>query len=519
MSGTIVGSNYQIPGYIGIAVLGTTDSGPFGSLADGDGFYSSNGTVTTVAVPGYVTTDIFGADASGDTAYGVASTPSGARSDTWPPYSRFVDVGGTFTLLPTNETPVGVDDNGDVLIDVQPTNSGAPGQSFLLNHGIGTPIALPGYDVQATAISPSGVIAGAVSPEQNGLTQYFVGRPGSYAIYDYPYLSGSLGDAPTAVNDSSAVGLNGQSGYAAVVQDGVVEDVENDANDELVVVALNAEGDAIVVQTGNDDELVVTPTGLTYEVDVPGASFVHVEGITDQGEIFGSYATYSGSFSAQLPCFAAGTLISAHAGEIAVEDVRVGELMRTAGGELRPVVWIGHRQVDLASHPKPELARPVVIRRGAFAPNLPRRDLLVSPDHNIAFEDVLIPAKCLVNGLNVVVDTAAASVTYHHVELATHDLVLAEGLAAETFLDVGNRASLSPEANGMADFSSTVDAQWFRWEALGCRRLVLVGSELDRARAALHTRARGHARLAIGVPNTAAKLPVGRRDVTVAALA
>lgn len=125
----------------------------------------------------------------------------------------------------------------------------------------------------------------------------------------------------------------------------------------------------------------------------------------------------------------------------------------------------------------------MAIRRHDFGPGIPSRDLVVHPDHNIAFEDVLIPARCLLNGLNVVVDDHSTSVTCHHSELETHDLVLAKRLAAETYLDVGNRAALSPKATGLADFCSTVDHQWFLWEAFGYRRLVLVGRELDHARA------------------------------------
>ena len=36
--------------------------------------------------------------------------------------------------------------------------------------------------------------------------------------------------------------------------------------------------------------------------------------------------------------------------------------------------------------------------------------------------------------------------TYYHVELSTHDVILAEGLATESYLDTGNRAAFESAA-------------------------------------------------------------------------
>ena len=51
-------------------------------------------------------------------------------------------------------------------------------------------------------------------------------------------------------------------------------------------------------------------------------------------------------------------------------------------------------------------------------------------------------AERLVNGCTVVQETAD-SVTYWHVELDRHGVLLAEGVAAESYLDTGNRAGFS----------------------------------------------------------------------------
>jgi hypothetical protein len=76
-------------------------------------------------------------------------------------------------------------------------------------------------------------------------------------------------------------------------------------------------------------------------------------------------------------------------------------------------------------------------------------------------------------------------ITYYHVELPRHDVLLAEGMPAESYLDVGDRSNF---ANGgapirlFADFAThTFDAAQ-RWEALGCARLVVCGPELATVR-------------------------------------
>src|SRR6202044_545640 len=84
-------------------------------------------------------------------------------------------------------------------------------------------------------------------------------------------------------------------------------------------------------------------------------------------------------------------------------------------------------------------ATPIVIRADAIADGMPRRDLRVSPDHALLVDGALVLARLLVNGASIKRDDRYGDVTYYHIELETHDILLAEGLPAESYLDTGNR--------------------------------------------------------------------------------
>lgn len=138
-------------------------------------------------------------------------------------------------------------------------------------------------------------------------------------------------------------------------------------------------------------------------------------------------------------CFCPGTLIRTTAGEVAIEHLAPGDLVQTADGATRPIRWIGRRRLDLRRHPEPDQAQPIRIRADAFADGVPRRDLLLSPDHAVLWRDALVPVRLLVNGASIIREDSCHRVTYYHLELDTHDILLAENLPAESYLDTGNR--------------------------------------------------------------------------------
>ena len=134
-------------------------------------------------------------------------------------------------------------------------------------------------------------------------------------------------------------------------------------------------------------------------------------------------------------CFLAGTRIKTPEGETNIEELRIGDHVLTASGEAKPIKFIGRRKLSR------ERTRPwkkgeglVKISRFAIDGKAPHSDLYISPEHAIYIDGVLIPAGNLVNGVTIVdVKSEVLSLTLFHIELDTHEAILAEGLAVESF--------------------------------------------------------------------------------------
>ncbi len=140
-----------------------------------------------------------------------------------------------------------------------------------------------------------------------------------------------------------------------------------------------------------------------------------------------------------IACVARGTLIRTPAGEVPVETLSIGDEVITAEEQSRPVKWIGKRgyaQAFVRLNPK---VAPILIRCGALGDGTPTSDLLVSPEHGINVDDVLVPAKLLVNGDTICLVMDLESVEYFHVELETPDVLWTNGARTESYVNHGNR--------------------------------------------------------------------------------
>jgi len=143
-----------------------------------------------------------------------------------------------------------------------------------------------------------------------------------------------------------------------------------------------------------------------------------------------------------IPCFATGTRIATLRGPIPVEHLKIGDHVLSAFGGSVPIQWIGHRTVDISRHPTPKSVHPIRIQAHALAHNTPSRDLYVSPEHAIHLDGHLIPAHLLVNGTTIT-QVPRTSITYFHLELPQHDVILAENTECESYLDTDNRADFA----------------------------------------------------------------------------
>ena len=148
------------------------------------------------------------------------------------------------------------------------------------------------------------------------------------------------------------------------------------------------------------------------------------------------------------------------------------------------ITWIGHRRVDCVRHADPASILPIRIAPGAFAPGQPARDLLLSPDHAVYFDGVLIPIKYLLNS-DTVHRVPVREVTYFHIELEQHDIVLADGLPVESYLDTGSCTAFANGGGAIQvhpSFASSNSQTSLRWEADGCAPLVVSGPQIERVR-------------------------------------
>jgi hypothetical protein len=142
--------------------------------------------------------------------------------------------------------------------------------------------------------------------------------------------------------------------------------------------------------------------------------------------------------TAGIVCFARGTTIATPRGEVPVERLAVGDLVLTLSGNEVPIVWIGVGQV-LVTRGCRTAATPVIVKKGALADNMPYRDLRVTKGHALYLDGVLIPVECLVNHRSILWDDHARELEIYHIELAKHDVLLANGAPAESYRDDGNR--------------------------------------------------------------------------------
>lgn len=151
-----------------------------------------------------------------------------------------------------------------------------------------------------------------------------------------------------------------------------------------------------------------------------------------------------GPDSGGVICFTPNTLIATPTGSVAVENLRLGDLVQTKDNGAQPIEWIGRRHMTGARLFAMPRLRPVRIRAGALGVERPDQELLVSPEHRMLLSgavaqdlfntpEVLVAAKDLIDGRFISVDVQAREVTYIHLLLPSHNVLWANGVQTESF--------------------------------------------------------------------------------------
>jgi hypothetical protein len=194
-------------------------------------------------------------------------------------------------------------------------------------------------------------------------------------------------------------------------------------------------GDTIHTAVGDTLSLVANHSAGGYElVDWVGyMATISTNVSLAPGVTTSEFVNKSGNFYAI--CFMAGTAIATPDGEVPVETLKIGDLVTLADGGVMPMTWLGKQTVS-TRFAEPMRVLPIRIKADALGDGTPRRDLLASPEHAFMIDGILVQAGALVNGVSILRESDVPEVfTYYHVELADHSLILAENVAAETFVN------------------------------------------------------------------------------------
>ncbi|GBR60939.1 hypothetical protein AA18889_2543 [Acetobacter senegalensis DSM 18889] len=150
-------------------------------------------------------------------------------------------------------------------------------------------------------------------------------------------------------------------------------------------------------------------------------------------------------------CFLAGSMIRTSEGDVAVEDIQIGDQLVTFDWKhnkevTRPVVWVGKAHAKVrAGLPDDEAGYPVRVLKDAVADGVPYKDMLITAEHCLFFEGKFVPVRMLVNGVSIFYDKSITSYDYYHVETEQHAVIMADGMLTESYLDTGNRRAFRQE--------------------------------------------------------------------------
>ncbi|WP_082782396.1 Hint domain-containing protein [Acetobacter senegalensis] len=194
---------------------------------------------------------------------------------------------------------------------------------------------------------------------------------------------------------------------------------------------------------------ITTDTGVTVEVsgDYTASNNSLYQQESGGNLYISASSTNSLGTSAILVCFLSGSMIRTSKGDVAVEDIQIGDQVvtfdwRNNQDVIRTVIWTGKARATVRPDlPNDEAGWPVRVLKDAIADGVPYKDMLITAEHCLFFRDRFVPVRMLVNGVSIFYDKSISSYEYYHIETEQHSVITADGMLTESYLDTGNRSS------------------------------------------------------------------------------
>ncbi|MBS1016819.1 Hint domain-containing protein [Acetobacter persici] len=347
----------------------------------------------------------------------------------------------------TDGTYTGIE-NGTIIITSQQDGDSVSGETSGVNVTIesGTSITGKGWYIgnkdKAATVTVNGTLKLANADQIADGSKVIVGDGGTLILGGYATTTPGLIEFSGTAN--TAAGGGGTIEIAAGTTPSIIGFITNiTENDTIIIDGMTANGytyaDGIYTLTNNN-----SPISGTSSFQLPAAN----EGTTFTVKTIDGKTYLNADV---VVCFLAGSMIRTADGDVAVEDLQVGDQVVTFDSEtgvesVRPVVWAG--KASATAHvglPDDQAGYPVRILKDAVAEGVPYKDLLVTSEHCMFFDGKFVPVRMLVNGSSIFYDKSIVAYDYYHIETAEHAVISANGMMTESYLDTGNRRSFRQE--------------------------------------------------------------------------
>jgi len=290
------------------------------------------------------------------------------------------------------------------------------------------------------------------TPENSGGEDFEIQNNAQDGVSGPTVLGAFYPDRPT--DDDTVININFDQAVENVTFD--LYDVDSGTgdgtggwDDQITIIATLDDGSEVTItfdsagnQLVNGNSIqgngTATPRSDTVNVTIDGPidSIQIIYNNGNEHESVGYVGIGDISFDvAEPPCFVRGTMIDTNRGEVAIENLLTGDLVRTADNGFQPIRWIGATTVSGLG----KLA-PICIQKGSIGNT---QDLLVSPAHRILIcgwqaellfgqSEILTSAKSLINDKSITTHICD-KVEYFHLLFDRHEIIFSNGAASESF--------------------------------------------------------------------------------------